>query len=86
MQVNEIIMTCSHRQIANAVLLSIGGDFLTDVKLVAHESNMDAGTYAAEKVREFSRTASAHDYYILSQAILDTDQPILTGFRHIIGN
>lgn len=84
MQVSEIIRTCSHSQIAQAALASIGGDLLFQVKLAARNHGMDTGAYAADLVRAFANGAKADEIRLLSKAMSGTDQPILFGFRHIV--
>lgn len=84
MLVSEIVKSCSNDKVAAAALASIGGPFAA--RLIAHADSegLEAGRMAAEMVHQFSQNASARDLQALRSAIVGTDQPVLSGLRHIL--
>jgi hypothetical protein len=80
----EIIRSCGHALIAEAAILSIGRNYAEDVRVVAKSHGMSLGTYTAKMVRHFDRAATASTRRALTEAIRQTDQPVLVGLRFII--
>jgi hypothetical protein len=84
MIVTEIVHTCSNPHVARAALASIGGDFAADFAAKASLRNMSAGTLAAHLVKKFSVRATGEERDSVDEAARATDQPILSGLRHIL--
>ena len=84
MLVSEIVKSCSNDKVAAAALASIGGLFAA--RLTAHADNegLEVGRMAAEMVHHFAQNANARDLQALRSALVGTDQPVLSGFRHIL--
>lgn len=84
MIVREIIVTCTHPEVARAAVLSIGGDFAQRFSRDAASRNLTSGLLASKLVRDFARRADDGDWEDLDDAIRGADMPILSGLRHII--
>lgn len=80
----ELINSCSHEKVAEAAILSIGGDFRDRVALHARASNVTTGRYAANCIRRFAEEAHEDDWEALSAEIAGCDQPILHGLRWLV--
>jgi hypothetical protein len=82
--VREIVLTCSNPHVAEAAVLSIGGDFARRVSSDAARRNLTSGAFAAGLVRRFSRRARDGDWEGVGHAARGADQPILSGLRYIL--
>ena len=80
----ELINSCSHDKVAEAAVLSIGGDFNKRVAMLARASNMTPGRFAAQYVRRFSEEAQDEDWDALAAVIAGCDTPILHGLRWLV--
>ena len=58
----ELINSCSHEKVAEAAILSIGGEFRDRVALLARASDVSTGHYAAQCVRRFAEEANEQDW------------------------
>ena len=81
---HEIVHTCSNSYVADAAVLSIGGDIARAVADDAHRHAMSRGAYAAKLVRDFAREAKGDDEMSVTAAARRSDQPILGGLRYIL--
>ena len=80
----EIIHTCSHEEVAQAAVASMGADFAGKVGATADAYGLSIGAFTARTVREFEKSVGEEEKRAL-RAIMDrTDQPILTGLQHIL--
>jgi len=84
MVVDEIFRTCSNPHLARAALVSIGGDFERDFAYEAVRNHNSPGAHAALLVKAFAEAASFADRADVWNAVRGSQQPILTGFRHIL--
>jgi hypothetical protein len=84
MIVEEIIRTCSNVNVASAALASIGGELAEDFATRASHNNLTPGTLVALVVKAFSEQASFDQECDVWRAAHGTDQPILSGLRHIV--
>ena len=84
MVVDEIFRTCSNPHLARAALASIGGDFAINFAHKASRSNNAPGVHAALIVRAFADAASPVDRAGVWNAARGSQQPILSGLRHIL--
>lgn len=80
----EIIRTCVHGKVAEAAVLSIGGQFRARIELLANASGLDTGAFVARQVRRFADEVCAHDIEALADATRGSDVPILDGLRWIV--
>mgnify|MGYP007004380965 CR=1 FL=1 len=80
----ELINSCSHEKVAEAAILSIGGEFRDRVALLARASDVSTGHYAAQCVRRFAEEANEQDWEALSAVIAGCDTPILHGLRWLV--
>lgn len=84
MVVDEIFRTCSNPHLARAALASIGGVFADDFAREASRNNNSPGAHAALIVRAFADAASPDDRADVWKAARGSQQPILSGLRHIL--
>ncbi len=84
MIIQDIFRSCSHEHVAEAALLSIGGNLSDRVKLAAEEWGLAPGTLIALSVRRFERVADEDDHNDLQDAISGSELPILTGLAFIL--
>jgi hypothetical protein len=80
----EIVHTCSNSYVADAAVISIGGDIARAVSDDANRHEMSRGAYAAKLVREFASHADAGDQRGVLAAAQGSQQPILSGLRYIL--
>ena len=80
----ELINSCSHDKVAEAAVLSIGGDFHDRVVMLARASNMTPGRFAAQFVRRFAEEAHDEDWDALAAVVAGCDTPILYGLRWLV--
>jgi hypothetical protein len=84
MIVEEIIHTCSNVNVASGALASIGGEFAEDFATRALHNNLSPGMLLTLIVKGFSDQASSCQRDEVWRLAHGTDQPILTGLRHIL--
>ncbi len=84
MIVEEIIHTCSNVNVARGALASIGGEFADDFATRALHNNLSPGMLAVLIVKAYSDQASPYQRDEVRRFAHGTDQPILTGLRHIL--
>lgn len=82
--VREIISSCSHPNVAQAALASIGGQFALRFETHADSLGLKSGSMAAQAVRRFADAAQIREWDLLRHAMAGSDQPVLAGFRHIL--
>jgi len=81
---HEIVHTCSNSYVADAAVLSIGGDIARVIARNATRHEMSRGAYAAKLVREFASHADDGDERGVVAAAHRSEQPILSGLRYIL--
>ncbi len=81
---NEIVRTCTNSYVADAAVISIGGEFARVVADDANRHAMSRGAYAAKLVREFARQAGDDDRRGVIVAAHGSQQPVLSGLRYIL--
>jgi hypothetical protein len=81
---HEIVHTCSNSYVADAAVLSIGGDIARAVADDANRHAMSRGAYAAKLVRDFAEHADDGDAHRVLDAARGSEQPILSGLRYIL--
>jgi hypothetical protein len=80
----EIVHTCSNSYVADAAVISIGGDVARALADDASRHAMSRGAYAAKLVRDFAAGADDKAERGVIAAAHATDQPILSGLRYIL--
>ncbi|HUB63996.1 MAG TPA: hypothetical protein VL996_06035 [Methylocella sp.] len=80
----EIIHTCSHEKVAQAAVASVGSDFANKVGATADSYGLSIGAFTARAVRDFEKRVGDQEKQALRALMDRTDQPILTGLRHIL--
>jgi hypothetical protein len=84
MTYREIVHTCSNSYVADAALISIGGEIARAVADDANRHAMSRGAYAAKLVREFASHADDGQRGLVQAAARGSEQPILSGLRYIL--
>jgi len=80
----EIVHTCSNSYVADAAVISLGGEIARAVSDDANRHAMSRGDYAARLVREFARKADEGEQRRVTAAARGSQQPILSGLRYIL--
>jgi hypothetical protein len=80
----EIVHTCSNSYVADAAVISIGGEIARAVADDANRHAMSRGAYAAKLVREFASRADDGERGRVAAAAFRSEQPILSGLRYIL--
>ena len=80
----EIVHTCSNSYVADAAVISLGGELARVVADDANRHAMSRGAYAAKLVRDFARGARDGDEREVAAAAHGSEQPILSGLRFIL--
>ncbi len=80
----EIVHTCSNSYVADAAVLSIGGEIARTIANDANRHDMSRGAYAAKLVRDFASHADDGDERGVIAAAHRSEQPILSGLRYIL--
>ena len=80
----EIVHTCSNSYVADAALISIGGEIARAVADDANRHAMTRGAYAAKLVRDFASHADDRERGRVLAATQGSEQPILSGLRYIL--
>ena len=80
----EIVHTCSNSYVADAAVLSIGGDIARAVADDANRHAMSRGAYAAKLVRDFAQRADVREERHVVAAAEGSQQPVLSGLRYIL--
>ena len=80
----EIVRTCANSHIAEAAVLSLGGEIARLLSEDAHRVAMSRGDYAALLVRDFAQNADAGEKDRVLNATRGSQQPILSGLRYIL--
>jgi hypothetical protein len=80
----EIVHTCSNSYVADAAVISIGGEIAKVLADSANRNAMTRGAYAAKLVREFASHASDGDQRGVAAAARGSEQPVLSGLLYIL--
>jgi hypothetical protein len=80
----KVARTCSIPQVAEAAVISIGGELARLTSLKAAWSGMSRGAYVADMVLAFQRRADLRAWARAEQETRGMDQPILAGLRHLL--
>jgi uncharacterized protein YbjT (DUF2867 family) len=80
----EIVHTCSNSYVADAAVISIGGEIARALADGANRLAMSRGDYAAKLVRDFASRADEGERGRVTAAARGSQQPILSGLRYIL--
>ena len=81
---HEIVHTCSNSYVADAAVISIGGEIARSLADDANRHAMTRGAYAAKLVREFASHADEVDLRGVAAAVRGSEQPVLSGLLYIL--
>jgi hypothetical protein len=81
---HEIVHTCSNSYVADAAVISIGGEVAKTLADKANRHAMTRGDYAAKLVREFASHASPGDRHEVAAAAHGSEVPVLSGLLYIL--
>ena len=84
MLVSEVLHSCAHRHVAEAAVLSIGGEFATEIRERAEHAGLTVGDFTASRVQQFSRLASERDRRLLTAQMHGEDLALLSGLRIVM--
>lgn len=84
MLVSEVLRSCAHRHVAEAAVLSIGGDFASEVRAKAGHAGLSVGDFTAARVQQFSRHASERDWHLVTARMHGEDLALLSGLRFVM--
>lgn len=82
--IRDMIHSCSNDEVAYAAIVCIGGEFVERVDAAARAREMPVGRFVAALVRNFATGAKQEQFVILQRAVAGSDQPILSGLRHVV--
>jgi hypothetical protein len=86
MTLREIIRTCSNAHVAEAAVVSIGGEFALRFAAEAARRDLPSGAFAARLVRDFATKAERKGLRRVVAATRGADQPILSGLHVILSD
>jgi hypothetical protein len=86
MKLRLVIHTCSNEHVAQAALLSLGGELAARVAIEADRSGYSVGGYVARALRDFDQDSDLADRAAVEQVMRGADQPILAGLNFILGH
>lgn len=84
MTYREIVRTCSHSEVAQAAVDSLGGPIAVRIHVEATRLKVSRGALVAELVRSFAASADETDFQEVSAAARKSDVPVLSGLRYIL--
>ena len=84
MLVSEVLHSCAHRHVAEAAVLSIGGEFAMAVRQRAQHAGLSVGDFTAARVQQFSRRASERDWRLVTAQMHGEDLALLSGLRIVM--
>ena len=83
MIVADILHSLSDKAVAEAAVISIGGDFAAIMKSQAAHRGVTVGGLTVSLVSGFAVAASERDWRVLMSKMAGQDHPVLTGLRVI---
>ncbi len=83
MIVADILHSLNDKAVAEAAVMSIGGDFAATMRSQAARNGMTVGGLTVSLVSGFAVAASERDWRILMSKMAGQDHPVLAGLRVI---
>ena len=84
MLVSDILHSCGNERVAEAAVISIGGDFAERLRSLAARCDVSVGDLVGRLVRRFATGATERDWRFVGSAMDGQDLPLLCGLRAII--
>ena len=84
MLISDILNSCVQRDVAQAAVVSIGGDFARRIQLHAGAQNKSIGEYTAHHVSLFTRRATERDWRDLAARMRGEDLALLSGLQIVM--
>lgn len=84
MTYREIVRTCSHCEVAQAAVDSLGGPVAVRIHVEATRLNVSRGVLVAQIVRSFAASADEAAFQEVSAAAHKSEVPVLSGLRYIL--
>ncbi len=86
MKLRSVLGTCSHADVAQAALMSIGGVLAAAVAVEAQRRREPLGPFVAGLVRDFEGLADTCVWAGAEQAMQGSEQPVLAGLYVVIAH
>jgi hypothetical protein len=83
-ELREVIKTCSNTKVAEAALVSVGGNLAAVVASEAARRDVSVGGFVAQLVHDFERNDGTCVWARAEQAMRGAEQPILAGLYVIV--
>lgn len=84
MLVGNILHSCGNERVAEAAVVSIGGEFAERLRSLAARCELSVGDLVGRLVRRFAHEAAERDWRFVIAAMEGKDLPVLCGLRAII--
>jgi hypothetical protein len=84
MKLRLVIHTCSNKHVAQAALMSIGGELARRVAIEAARRGCSSGSYVAKALLDFEQGSDLTNWAAAEQVTHGADQPILSGLYFIL--
>ena len=84
MLISDILHSCGNERVAEAAVVSIGGEFAGRLHMLAGRCDLSVGDLVGRLVRRFATGATERDWRFVTSAMDGEDLPILCGLRAII--
>ena len=84
MQIEEIVRSCVHADIAEVAVACIGRKFSAEIKDAAASYGMRTGAFVALSVERFARHGDEAELRAVRTAMAGAQEPILAGLHRIL--
>ena len=84
MLIGDILHSCVNESVAEAAVLSIGGDFSERLRTLACRCDLTVGALVGRIVRRFALGATERDWRFVTSAMDGEDLPLLCGLKALI--
>ncbi len=84
MLVGDILHSCGNERVAEAAVVSIGGEFADRLRILAGRCDLSVGDLVGRLVRRFAIEAAERDWRFVISAMDGKDLPVLCGLRAVI--
>ena len=84
MLVKDVLNSCLHGEVAEAAVVSIGGQFAGQVKSSAKAEGQSIGEFTSSRVRQFSQFATERDWRVVASRMRGEDLPLLAGLEALM--
>lgn len=84
MLVSDILHSCGNERVAEAAVISIGGEFADRLRALASRCEITVGDLVGRLVRRFAIEAAEPDWRFVTAAMDGKDLPVLCGLKAIV--